>query len=110
MYSVATVPFENAYKRAIHFRLHGHEFGAADEFEYERLAEAFMSGPATADTHECINPTGTNDHNRLDAITRHFGVAYGALTLRTYHIRSAYSIAHRGGPAGFVAHKCAEVF
>lgn len=110
LYSVDTVPFENPTQRAKHFRRHGHEFGAADEFHYERLAEAFMSAPATPEIHECINPTGTNDHNRLHAATRHFGVAYGHLTVRTYHIRSAFSIAHRGGPAGFIAHKCAEVF
>jgi hypothetical protein len=107
---MGTVPFANANQRAIHFARHRHEFGAADEFEYERLADAFMTGPVHIDLYECINPTGTNDRNRLDGSTRHFGVAYGQLVLRTYHIRDAFSIAYRGGPAGFVTHKCSEVF
>jgi hypothetical protein len=109
MYIGRTVPFANAYNRSIHFARHGHEFGAADEFEYERLADTFMSGPIHADIHECVNPTGTNDRIRLNAVNRHLGVGYGSLVIRTYHVRDAFSISYRGGPAGFVAHKCAEV-
>jgi hypothetical protein len=105
-----TVPFLNAIQRAKHFARHQHEFGVADEFEYERLADAFMTAPVHADIHECINPTGTKNRNRLNATNRHFGVAYLPLVIRTYHIRTPFSIAYRGGPAGFVAHKCAEVF
>ena len=104
------VPFVNAIQRAKHFARHKHEFGVADEFEYERLADAFMTAPIHADIHECINPTGTNNRNRLNATNRHFGVAYGLLIIRTYHVRDAFSIARWGGQAGFVAHKCAEVF
>jgi len=109
VYSIGNVPFAKAMQRALHFARHGNEFTAVDEFEYERLADAFMSAPAHADMHECVNPTGTNDHNRLDASNRHFGVAYGRLIIRTYHVRDAFSISYWGGPAGFVAHKCAEV-
>lgn len=109
MYSKRTVPFANSIQRAKHFARHKHEFGVTDELEYERLADAFMSSPSHADIHECTNPTGTGDRNRLNALNRHFGVAYGVLTIRTYHIRDAFSISYWGGPAGFVAHKCAEV-
>jgi len=109
MYSGFTVPFVSALQRAKHFTRHRHEFGVADEFEYERLADAFMTAPIHADIHECTNPTGDHDRNRLDGSTRHFGVAYGTLTIRTYHIRDSFSIAYRGGPAGFVAYQCAKV-
>ena len=107
------MPFANSFSRAIHFAKHGHEFGAATEFDYERLADAFMSAPLATHVYECINPTGTNDRVRLDSIRRHFGVAYldsaSGTVLRTFHIRTASSIAGRGGPLGFVNHKCAEV-
>jgi hypothetical protein len=109
MYTGATVPFHRAKQRTLHFLLHGHEFGAADEFEYERMGDAFMSSPWYPGLHECSRTTGTHDRIRLDELTRHYGVAYNVTILRTFHIRDAFSIARWGGPAAFVAHKCAEV-
>lgn len=103
------MPFPNAVQRATHFLKHGGHFGALNEFDYERMADAFMSALMHPHLHECTRPTGTHDRIRLDAITRHFGVAYNVLTIRTYHIRDAHGIAMRGGAAGFVAFKCAEV-
>ena len=108
-YTVGTVPFPNARQRATHFAKHGSDFGAANEFDYERMADAFMSAPMHPSLHECTRPIGTHDRIRLDATTRHFGVAFNILTIRTYHIRSAHSIALRGGPAGFIAYECAKV-
>jgi hypothetical protein len=110
VYSVETVPFPSRRQCSLHFSKHGHHFGAADEQEYERLADAFMSQPMYPDLYECVNPTGMNDRNRLDGATRYFGVAYNVTVLRTFHIRDAGSIAYRGGPLGFVTHKCSEVF
>jgi hypothetical protein len=104
-----TVPFYSAVQRTKHFLKHGHEFGAVDEHEYEKLADFFMSMPPNANLYECVNPTGTNDRNRLDGITLHFGVDFSR-GIRTFHIRGAFSIAHRGGPRGFVNHKCAEIY
>ena len=103
------MPFETPKSRAIHFARHGQEFGAKDEYEYERMADTFMSLPLGANVYECTNLSGTFDRIRLDGSTRFFGVSFGILTVRTFHVRDAFSIAHRGGPAGFVAHKCAEV-
>jgi hypothetical protein len=108
-YSVGTVPFPNARQRASHFIKHGGDFGALNEFDYERMADAFMSEPMHADLHECTQLHGTHDRIRLNATTLHYGVAYNVLTIRTFHIRDTYSIARRGGPAGFIAFKCAEV-
>jgi hypothetical protein len=109
LYIVGTVPFLNARLRAIHFIKHGSDFGATNEFDYERMADAFMSAPMHPDLYEGTCSTGTHDRIRLDALTRHYGVAYDVLTIRTYHVRDAHSIALRGGPAKFVAFKCVEV-
>lgn len=103
------MPFPNPIQRALHFVKHGHHFGAVDEYHYERMADAFMAAPLHPNLYEGTRSTGTRDRIRLDAVTRHYGVAYGILNLRTYHIRDAHGIALRGGPAGFVAFKCAEV-
>lgn len=107
MYSCATVPFLNSRLRAIHFAKHGGTFNARDEFEYERLADHFMSIPLDVDIFECVSASG--NRNRLQSATRWFGVAYNGLTIRTLHIRSVENIAARGGPLGFVNHKCSEV-
>jgi hypothetical protein len=109
LYIVGTVPFLNARDREMHFKKHGSVFGALNEFDYERMADAFMSEILHADLHECRRLTGTQDRIRLNGINRHYGVAYNLLTVRTYHIRDEHGIRLRGGPAGFVAFKCAEV-
>jgi hypothetical protein len=108
LYIVVTVPFHNAMQRAIHFQRHGNSFGASNEFDYERMAEAFMAAPMHANLHECYRTTGTLDRIRLDALTLHFGVAFNVVMIRTYFIRSASEIAKSGGPAAFVASKCAQ--
>ncbi len=103
------MPFPDPVQRALHFQRHGNEFGATDEFHYEQMADAFMSQPLHPSLHEGIRLHGAHDRIRLDAITRHFGVAYGVLSIRTYHIRDPHGIALRGGAAAFVAYKCAKV-
>ena len=108
LYIGLTVPFYSPVQRKKHFLKHGHTFGAMDEFHYEQMADIFMSSPAHLNTFECVNPNGTHDRIRLDGVTRHFGVDF-KMGIRTYHIRDAAGIARRGGPLGFVAHKCAEV-
>jgi len=103
------VPFYSPVQRTKHFLKHGHEFGAKDEHEYEKMADFFMAMPPHLNLYECVNPTGTNDRIRLDAITLHFGVDF-SLGIRTFHTRTAFSIAYRGGAQGFVSHKCAEIY
>jgi len=109
LYIVGTVPFPDARKRAIHFTKHGSKLGALNEFDYERMADAFMSAPMHPNLHECFRIIPPLDRIRLDGTTLHFGVAYNVLTLKTYHIRDEHGVTLRGGPAGFVAFKCAEV-
>lgn len=65
-----------------------------------------MSAPVHQNLHDDIRTGG--DRVRLCAVTRHFGVAYGILTIRTYLIKDAYGIALRGGAAGFIAYECAK--
>jgi len=100
------VPFASALHLTTHFHKHGHRFGAATENDYEKMAEAFMSQPLHADLYECTRTDG--DRIRLEGITHYYGVAYDVTIIRTFHIRDAHGIAMRGGPAGFVAHKCRE--
>jgi hypothetical protein len=109
VYIGVTVPFRDSKQRAIHYQKHGHRFGARDEYDYERIADAFMAGPLHPNLFECYRITGTLDRIRLDGSTRYYGVAYNISVLRTFHIKDASQIAARGGPHGFVQHKCSEV-
>jgi hypothetical protein len=109
MYIGSTVPFESAYKLKIHFVKHGWKFGAATQEDYERMADAFMSKPITADIYECVSPHGRHDRNRLEGSTLHFGAAYNGTVLYTFHPKTADNVQRKGGPLGFVLSKCAEV-
>jgi hypothetical protein len=109
MYADLTVPFSDSIQRAKHFLKHGHKFGALDEFDYERLADAFMTAPLHPNLFECNRIVGTFDRIRLDGTTHYYGVAYNVSVVRTFHVKDAAGIAHRGGPLAFVLYKCAEV-
>lgn len=52
------MPFANADLRAIHFGRHGHEFGAANELQYEQMADGFLAGSMTG--HEGMFQTKRN--------------------------------------------------
>jgi hypothetical protein len=102
------VPFLDAKQRALHYLKHGHKFGAADDFEYEKLADAFMGAPWHPGLHDGVRRNSTRDRIRLDEMTLHSGVAYNKTILRTYHIRFSYEISRAGGMAGFMAQECAR--
>ena len=107
LYIVGTVPFLNAWQRSLHFAKHGHEFGAKNEFDYEAMAEAFMGAAMHPNMHECYRSTGTRDRCRIDANTRHFGVAFNVLTVRTYYTVTAAKIIRHRGADGYVQAQCA---
>jgi len=114
MYTDPTVPFADPYLLQIHYVRHGHEVGATSEADYERLADAFMSQGPHPDLYDgtCLVPRADNgmcDRLRLDNATRWFGVAFGALTVRTLHMKSRFKINKHGGPRAFVDAKCLEV-
>ena len=101
------MPFASPYKRASHFVLHGHEFGAADEYAYEQMADAFMSQVMNPNLYECIRTVGAGDRVRLDGAIGYYGVAF-ILTIRTFHTKSQQQIAAAGGPLALVTRKCSE--
>jgi pyocin large subunit-like protein len=114
VYIGQTVPFASPYLLQIHFERHRHEFGVADEQEYERMADRFMSQPPNADLFDgtCLNPraNGSHDRLRLHGKTRWFGVAYEVLTVRTLFVQDHREIREAGGPRAFVDLKCLETF
>lgn len=114
VYSGQTVPFASPYLLQIHFERHKHEFGVANEHDYERMADRFMSQPTNADLFDgtCVNQRGNGDHDRLrlHGKTRWFGVAYGVLTVRTLYVQNHREIRAAGGPRAFVDLKCLETF
>lgn len=103
------MPFANTFERDLHYAKHGHHFGAADAFEYERLADDFLYGPMGADTHECIRPLG-KDRVRFDYGTHFEGVACRLPEfVRTFYPVGLGLIRRRGGEAGYFTHECGRV-
>lgn len=103
------MPFENQTERAIHFKKHGHKFGAADETAYEQMADAFMFGAMSVDTRECLRPQ--RDRLRFEAVRTHFGVAATEPRdfIRTFYPVNPDLIRRRGGNVGFFAYECGRV-
>ncbi len=90
------MPFSTALNRAMHFRKHGHEFGAADEVDYDRMADAFMFGAMNASTHECVRPNAI-DRLRFDDSNRTFGAAcLRPVVLKTFYTVSFLKVMRRG--------------
>ena len=103
------VPFKNPMKRALHFARHGHDFGARDEFDYERMADVFVCGPIVPPTGQCFRVEG-GDRVRFNAVSAYFGAACIAPEyVRTFYIPNAPWIASHGGNAGFLAYECGRV-
>lgn len=75
--------FATANKRLQHFGNHGVEFGASDEFHYERMADAFITGPKQHNTLECKRPR-ENDIIRYNFMSNEFGVLSYDGYIRTY--------------------------
>ena len=67
-----------------------------------------MSAPRRPEAPECFRQNPTRDHVRIDSISDHFGIAFGALTLKTYYIPPASKIRNRGGHQAFVTFECAK--
>jgi hypothetical protein len=88
---------------------HGREFGAADEYEYERMADRFMSETLVPPTIECVRALMPFDRIRLDPVTRFFGVEGPFFYIKTFMVKDAYNIDYRGGPIPFMEHKRTEV-
>jgi hypothetical protein len=108
VYVVGTVHFLSTWQRSLHFAKHGHEFGALNEFDYEIMAETFMSAIMRPNMRECCRTTGTHDRCRIDGTTRQFGIAYDVLTIRTYYVVTASKIRRYRSAVGYVQAQCAK--
>jgi len=103
------MPFADANQRAIHFAKHGHEFGAADELQYEQMADGFLYGAMTISMRECVRPSGTH-RLRVNIVNNYFGVAVVACAIiKTYYIVPTHQIVRRKGTViKFFKYECAR--
>jgi len=102
------VPFGSASELGIHFRKHGHKFGARTAADYERMADAFMFGIMNGNTQECVRPGGRR-RCRLDFVAADFGVALVVTQLViTFYPQTPRMVTKHGGPAGLFAYECAR--
>lgn len=103
------MPFQDTLERDIHFAKHGHEFGASDAMEYERMADAFMFDPIIADVRECIRPGGM-DRLRFGYSSHRLGVACTRpVFIRTFHVVRSVNIASHGGTRGYFQWQCGRI-
>jgi len=76
--------FRTPMKRARHFQDHGSDFGASDEFDYESMANSFLTNPLDSDTLE-----GTRGRDkatiRYNTATEEYGVISFDGYIRTYY-------------------------
>lgn len=104
------MPFSSQFERDIHFAKHGSEFGAVDALDYERMADAFMTGPIDSNTHECIRPQG-RDRLRFGFVTLWLGVACVApVFIKTFHVVRLLAVASHGGSAGYFSWQCGRIY
>ena len=103
------MPFQDTLERDLHFAKHGHEFGAADAAEYERMADAFMFDPINVDVWECIR-TNRIDRLRFGYSSHRLGVAsILPVFIRTFHLVGAVNIASHGGTRGYFRWQCGRI-
>lgn len=103
------MPFANPAERDLHYAKHGHQFGAVDPLEYERLADDFLYGAMAVSTHECIRPDRI-DRVRFDYGTHFEGVACRQPDfIRTFFAVDLRRVRRRGGEAGYFAYECGRV-
>jgi filamentous hemagglutinin len=104
------MPFQDTLERDLHFAKHGHEFGASDAIEYERMADAFMFGAMAIEVRECTRPH-SGDRIRFGFITYRFGVVCAVPQfVRTFHVVRLPLIMRHGGTAGYFAWQCGKIF
>jgi pyocin large subunit-like protein len=79
------MPFRNEDDRRRHFFKHGPDFGAASSEDYERRADAFLSGRLADGVEECVRSAG--GRVRYNEATGEFGVLYADGFVATYFRR-----------------------
>ena len=103
------MPFRNQLERDLHFAKHGHEFGAANASDYERMADGFMFGPTQADARECLRPGG-KDRVRFGFTTHIQGVACTQpVFVRTLFVVWPARIQRHNGSQGYFTYECGRI-
>jgi pyocin large subunit-like protein len=96
-------------KRDIHFQRHGHEFGAVDAGDYERMADAFLFGPMEQSTRECHRPN-RGSRLRFDTWNRRFGSASVApVFLKTFYRVQQATINYHGSEMQYFGWECGRI-
>ncbi len=65
-----------------HYDKHRTDFSVANQSEYEKLADRFLSGPWRADLKQCKRKLG--DLVRYDVATHEFGILSATGVIRSY--------------------------
>lgn len=103
------MPFASKLLRDLHFIKHGHQFGAADAVEYERMADAFMSGEMSRDTKECRRPN-LGDRLRFNYWNRHLGSASVAPEfIRTFYVVAIRIVNNHGSESRYFGWECGRI-
>jgi hypothetical protein len=79
----SAVPFKHRHARDHHFERHEVEVGARTADEYEKMAEAFMTGPLKEGVREC-HRTRDGALARFDPATTEYGVLTTSGTINTF--------------------------
>lgn len=105
------MPFCSQLERDIHFAKHGHKVGAADAFEYEKMADDFMFRLAVSDARDCIRPN-EGDRVRFGFVT-HLEAVSRRLPppecIRTFYPVRPALIARHGGEVRYFEYECGRV-
>ena len=78
------IGFASPSDRADHFKNHGDDFGAASEFEYERMAVAFLNAPKDAHILQGTR-FGNGDIIRFHTVTEAFAVMRSDGIVKTFY-------------------------
>ncbi len=76
--------FANGRQLHRHFSEHGNDFGAADAFVYEAMADRFLTGTPGPTVQQCVRVQG--DVVRFDTATGALGVIDGTNIIRTFMV------------------------
>ena len=104
------MPFATPLHRDTHFRRHGHEFGATDEFDYERMADAFMDGGVPVGVREALRIHGDQDRVRFRDVDRTLGIVRDSTTIvRSFYIVNAAVVRRHGNEAAYFMYECGRI-
>ena len=78
-----TKGFADYNRRLTHYGDHAKDFGAANDIQYERMADVFLGSPAPVGAFECYRPGG--DLIRYDPTTNELGILAPTGIIHSYY-------------------------